>query len=81
MMTEKSAKTYCAETKAVIQSSEEKVHGKKRGKIMGLIFSKSLITNIEIMSSFRLSTMLMKTSLLHAALHDSYEKKGGCAPG
>jgi hypothetical protein len=44
---------------------------------MGLRFIKLLKTHIEKMSSFRLSTMLMKTSWLEPSLHDVDEKKVG----
>ena len=37
-------------------------------------FSKLLKTNIEKMSAFRLSTMLMKTNELNPSLHDVDEK-------
>jgi len=41
-----------------------------------LIFGKLLKTNVEKMSVFRLSMMLMKTRELNRSLHDVDEKKG-----
>ena len=67
---------YIIETNIVIGSTSEKVSRKKRGGNMGRISCKSLKTDIEKMSAFYLSTMLMKTSELQATFHDSYEKKG-----
>jgi len=43
---------------------------------MTLTFSKLLKTNVEKMSVFRLSIMLMKTHELSRSLHDVDEKKG-----
>jgi hypothetical protein len=43
---------------------------------MGPNFSKLLKINVEKMSAFRLSTMLMKTNELYDAFHDVVEKKG-----
>ncbi len=43
---------------------------------MRLTFSKLLKTNVEKMSVFRLSMMLMKTNELNRSLHDVDEKKG-----
>jgi hypothetical protein len=43
---------------------------------MRLTFSKLLKTNVEKMSVFRLSMMLMKTRELKHSLHDVDEKKG-----
>jgi hypothetical protein len=43
---------------------------------MRLTFSKLLKTNVEKMSVFRLSMMLMKTRELNRSLHDVDENKG-----
>ena len=43
---------------------------------MRLSFRKLLKTNVEKMSVFRLSMMLMKTNELNRSLHDVDEKKG-----
>jgi len=43
---------------------------------MGLNCPKLLKTNIEKMSAFRLSMMLMKIKKLYGSFHDVYEKKG-----
>ncbi len=43
---------------------------------MGLIFGKLLKTHVEKMSTFRLSTILMKTNEINHSLHDVDEKKG-----
>jgi hypothetical protein len=43
---------------------------------MRLAFCKLLKKNVEKMSAFRLSTMLMKTNELNQPLHDVDEKKG-----
>ena len=42
---------------------------------MRLTLSKLLKTHVVKMSAFRLSTMLMKTSMLSHSLHDVDEKK------
>ena len=43
---------------------------------MGQAFCKLLRTNIEKMSVFRRSTMLLKTNMLDTSLHDVDEIKG-----
>jgi hypothetical protein len=50
---------------------------KKRGNFLDQNSRKSLKKHAEKMSTFRLSTMLMKTNELQAALHDVVDKKGG----
>jgi hypothetical protein len=43
---------------------------------MGPSFIKLLKTHVEKMSTFRLSTIFMKTKELNLSLHDVHEKKG-----
>ncbi len=49
---------------------------KKEGGKLGSDFFKLLKTDIEKMSAFRLSTMLMKTNELNASFHDVDDNKG-----
>src|SRR5271157_4665516 len=70
------AKTHLIENRSVIDLSTALVREKKRGEKMGMSYGKFLKTNIEKMSTFRLSTMLMKTNELHQSLHDVDENKG-----
>jgi hypothetical protein len=49
---------------------------KKRGQKMGPIGIKLLKTNVEKMSTFRFSTILMKTQELNHSLHDVDENTG-----
>jgi hypothetical protein len=69
------AKIYIVEIKIVSLSSAARVHGKKKGQEMGSIFVKLLKTNVEKMSVFRLSTMLMKTNELNRSFQDVDENK------
>jgi hypothetical protein len=76
MNCENLAKIYVIGTKIVSLSRGGQDRGEKGGQKMGQNFFKSLKTNVEKMSAFRLSTMLMKTNELSQSLHDVYENKG-----
>jgi hypothetical protein len=68
------AKIYAIEIKRVNLFLSGR--GEKRGELkMSPTFCKSLKTNIEKMSVFRLSMMLMKTRELNRSLHYVDEKK------
>jgi len=70
------AKSYLIEKRLLIQSSAARVMEKKGELKLRLKFPKLMKTNIEKMSVFRLSMMLMKTNDLHYFLHDVDENKG-----
>jgi hypothetical protein len=74
---ENRAKIYIIENKIVILSSLARFTGKKGGQKRRVGCLKSLKTNVEKMSAFRLSTMLMKTKELNQSFHDVDEKKMG----
>ena len=76
MNCENSARIYIIETKIVSQFITTRAMRKKKGQKMGLNCPKLLKTNIEKMSAFRLSMMLMKIKKLYGSFHDVYEKKG-----
>ena len=70
-------KIYHIETKTVSRSVSKKGSSKKRGG-MGKISCKSLKTDTEKMSAFRLAKMLMKTNELRSSCQDVDENKGSC---
>ncbi|HMD85447.1 MAG TPA: hypothetical protein VKO18_12200 [Terriglobia bacterium] len=70
------AKSYLIEKRLLIQSSAARVMEKKGELKLRLKFPKLMKTNVEKMSVFRLSTMLMKTNKLNQSLHYIDENKG-----
>ncbi len=70
------AKNYTIENKILILSSAARAVKKKGDKNMRLMYVKLLKTNIEKMSTFRLSIILMKINELENFIHYVYEKKG-----
>ena len=74
MNNKNSSKIYIIENKIVSLFSSAKVLWKKKGEILELSCIKLLKTNVEKMSIFRLSTMLMKTNELNISFHDVDEK-------
>ena len=71
------SKIYSAETKTVSRSVSKKGAREKKGGNLGKICCKSLKTDIEKMSAFRLAKMFMKTNELRSSCQDVDEKKGG----
>ncbi len=69
-------KSYIIETKTLIQSSVARLMEKKGELKLRLKFPKIMKTNVEKISVFRLSRMLMKTNGLRHSLHDVEENKG-----
>jgi hypothetical protein len=67
---------YVVEIKIVSLYPVARATGKKRGEKTPANWIKLLKTNVEKMSVFRLSTILMKTNELNPSLHDVDEKKG-----
>jgi hypothetical protein len=76
MISENPAKVYVIESEIVNLSSIAEAKKKRGGQKMGQAFCKLLRTNIEKMSVFRRSTMLLKTNMLDTSLHDVDEIKG-----
>src|SRR5271157_759996 len=70
------AKSYLIEKRSLIQSSAARVMEKKGELKFRLKFPKLMKTNIEKMSVFRLSMMLMKTNDLRHSFHYVDENKG-----
>ena len=68
-------KNHLIENRSVNDLSTAMAREKKRGEKMGMSYAKFLKTNIEKMSTFRLSIMLMKTRELDHSLHHVDEKK------
>ncbi|HMD85077.1 MAG TPA: hypothetical protein VKO18_10295 [Terriglobia bacterium] len=69
-------KSYLIEKRSLIQSSAARVMEKKGELKFRLKFPKLMKTNIEKMSVFRLSMMLMKTNDLRHSFHYVDENKG-----